>query len=202
VAQPEDGLLVRRCKNGDMGAFEELVRRYETRAYNMAYRFMGNHVDAGDLAQEAFIRAYRSIKSFRGDASFSTWFYRIVSNVCCDEIRKRHRHKTVSLDEAMAGTGVSLPRPKTEPSPEEWVEREETGEWIQKQLDSLTPEHRLIIVMRDIQGFSYEEMADYLGCSLGTVKSRLNRARQNLKQKILVRQELCSGELRLPGKNK
>ncbi len=200
---PDDGILVKRSQNGDLDAFEELVRRYEGKVYNVAYRFMGSHADAGDLAQDAFIKVYQALPSFRGDASFATWLYRIVSNVCRDEIRKQQRQRKVSLNEVMLQSG-SNPHlvASAEMSPEECAERNEIQCLVQKQLDSLSGEHRLILIMREIQGLSYEEIASSLDCTLGTVKSRLSRARQALRQKVLDQGELFDTGIRPLDKDK
>lgn len=198
----DDDTLVRRSREGDLDAFEELVKRYEGKVYTIAYRFTGNHADAGDLAQEAFIKAFQALRSFRGDASFATWLYRIASNVCRDELRRQHRQKKVSLEEVMAQPGGNPSLVAGGPSPQECLERNEIQELIQSQLDSLSGDHRLILVMREIQGLSYEEIAAALDCTLGTVKSRLSRARQTLKQKVLDHRELFDIEIRLDNKGR
>lgn len=195
--QPPDEVLVDRSKKGDLDAFEELVRRYEGKVYGMAYRFMGNHADAGDLAQEGFIRLYQALPGFRGDSSFSTWMYRIVANACRDELRRRQRQRNVSLDELVESAAGNMPVHSTEESPEDAAERNELQEYVQQCLSSLSEEHRLILIMREMQGLSYEEIAAALECSLGTVKSRLNRARHALKDKIKARRELFNEDYRL-----
>jgi RNA polymerase sigma-70 factor (ECF subfamily) len=194
---PPDEVLVEKSKKGDLDAFEELVRRYEGKVYNMAYRFMGNHADAGDLAQEGFIRLYQALPGFRGESSFSTWMYRIVSNACRDELRRRQRQRNVSLDELAKSAAGNIPVYSAEESPEDAAERHELQQYVQQCLTSLSEEHRLVLIMREMQGLSYEEIAAALGCSLGTVKSRLNRARHALKDKIKARRELFNGEYRL-----
>jgi len=196
----EDELLVRKCKGGDLDAFDELVRRYQSKVYTVAFRFMGNHADAGDLAQEAFIRVFQALASFRGDSSFATWIYRIASNVCRDELRKQQRQKKVSLDEMIAYGGVSPLLVDGDPSPQEQLERSELKDQVQRHLNELSGDHRLILVMRDIQGMPYDEIASALDCSVGTIKSRLSRARQALKRKILDKRELYKDEIRLPGR--
>lgn len=197
---PDEDLLLKRSRDGDLNAFEELVKRYESKVYTIAYRFTGNHADAGDLAQDAFIRAYQALGSFRGDASFATWLYRIASNVCRDELRRQQRHKKVSLDEMMTQSGGNPTLVSPGLSPQECLEKKEIQELVQKQLDSLSGDMRLILVMREIQGLSYEEIAVALDCNLGTVKSRLNRARQTLKQRVIGHRELFDIEFRLPNK--
>ncbi|MCF8010953.1 MAG: sigma-70 family RNA polymerase sigma factor [Clostridiales bacterium] len=186
-----DEQLVTRFKKGNVEAFEELVSRYEVKIYNLAYRFTGNYTDAGDLAQEAFIRVYRALSKFRGDSSFSTWMYRIASNVCRDELRKQRRKKSVSLEE-MGPAGGELVVPDTARTPDEIAVSRDLQERIQKYLNELSPDYRLILVMREIQELSYEEIASILKCSMGTVKSRLSRARGALKNKIKANGELWS----------
>jgi len=197
--QPADKILIEKSKNGDLEAFEILVRRYESKVYTVAYRFLGNHADASDFAQEAFLRLYQALPGFRGDSSFMTWLYRITANVCRDEIRRRQRRHVVSLDggaetggvqAGFTGYGCIL-------SPEEAFERKEFSEMVQQCLNELSEEHRLILVMREIQGMSYEEIAAVLQCSMGTVKSRLSRARQAFKEKFSGRRELFARGSRL-----
>jgi len=187
-----DEILIEKIKEGDIDAFEVLISRYEARVYTIAYRYIGNYNDASDLAQEALIRVYRSIYSFRGDSSFLTWLYRVVTNVCKDELRRRAREKTVSMDE-LEERGLT---PAVEPghrSLEDFILRKEWQDEVQEVLNTLSEEHRAVVIMRDIQGYSYEEIAHFLECSLGTVKSRLNRARSTLKDRLIERKELIVG---------
>lgn len=187
-----DEVLVEMCKQGDLAAFEQLVEKHQSRVYTLAFRYMGNYADASDLAQEAFIKIYRSLGTFRGEASFQSWMYRLVTNVCMDELRRRGRAKTVSIEELMESKKGLMMRREASGSrlPEDVVIRRELQREVQNVLTSLSDEHRIIVVMRDIQGYSYEEMAEILQCSLGTVKSRLNRARHVLKEKLLARREM------------
>jgi len=187
-----DEILVAQVKSGDLDAFEQLVARYETKVYTIAYRYVGNYNDASDLAQDAFIRVYRSINSFRGDSSFLTWLYRVVTNVCKDELRRRAKEKTVSIDEIVE-KGKSPPAETGHKPLEEAVLSREWQEEVQQILNTLSDDHRTVVVMKDIQGYSYEEIAGYLECSLGTVKSRLNRARHILKDRLLTRKDLLIG---------
>jgi RNA polymerase sigma-70 factor (ECF subfamily) len=198
--QPSDDLLVQLSKAGDRDAFNELIKRYESKIYSIAYRFSGNHSDAGDLAQEAFIKAFRGLNSFRGDASFATWIYKILSNVCRDEIRKQQRHKLVSLDDLTIHSGNSSYLISTELSPQDYLEKIEIQNLVQEQLNSLPSDQRLILVMRELQGMTYEEIAKEMDCNLGTVKSRLSRARQSLKNNIISCQEHFAVEPRLRDK--
>jgi len=180
--------LVERVQRGDLSAFEELIRPYEKKVFNLAYRMCGSVEDAKDLAQEAIVRAFSGLSSFRGDASFSTWLYRIASNACLDELRRRKRQPADYLDEPVITVDGEIRRQVADPSqnPLEVVERSELQQIIQDSLTSLPEEYRVVVVLREIQGFSYQEIAEILNCSLGTVKSRLNRARKALKEKFTV----------------
>jgi RNA polymerase sigma-70 factor (ECF subfamily) len=186
-----DEELVNRSKSGDINAFEELVCRYERKIYSLTYRLMGNHEDANDFAQEAFLKAFQAIQNFRGEASFITWISRIATNVCRDELRKRYRIKTESLDEKITLDEGEVVKQhiSPEPGPAELYEQRDFQERIQRYINTLSPEFRLVLILRDINGYSYEEIAEELECSLGTVKSRINRARNYLKQKILSERE-------------
>lgn len=197
--QPADDVLIERSKNGDLDAFEQIVRRYENKVYNIAYRFIGNHADASDLAQEAFLRIYQALPGFRSDASLMTWIYRITSNVCRDEIRRQQRAHVIYID---SGPGENNPFNINQltcqgPTPEEVVEQHEFNRLVQKCLNELTEEHRLILIAREMQDLSYEEIAEVLQCSLGTVKSRLSRARHAFKEKYLSYVEHFRQETRL-----
>lgn len=177
--------LIKKSKSGDYIAFEELVHKYENKVYTVAYRFMGNHADACDLAQEAFIKVYQSLPRFRGDASFMTWIYHITANTCRDELRRRQNKHTLSLDDdSDDSVALKLMVASDDPGPEELIESMELGEQVQQCLNTLTEEYRLILIMREIQGFSYNEIANALEISLGTVKSRLSRARAAFKEKM------------------
>jgi len=193
--------LVARSKNGDIDAFEELVSLYERKIYTITYRLMGNREDASDLAQETFLRAFQSLGGFRGEASFSTWICRIATNVCRDELRKRYRLAADSLDERLTLEESQVGRQfaSNEPGPDEICERRELQSIIQGFINALSPEFRLTLVLRDILGYSYEEIAKQLDCSPGTVKSRLSRARNYLKDKLLAEKEQNSRHERLYG---
>ncbi|MDD4146441.1 MAG: sigma-70 family RNA polymerase sigma factor, partial [Clostridia bacterium] len=144
-----DEELVTRSKNGNLQAFEELVCRYERKIYSVAYRLMGSYDDANDLAQEAFLKAFRAINSFRGDSSFSTWLCRIVTNLCRDELRKRYRISVESLDQKICLGDVEVKKqiPSSEPGPEEIYEKHELQQELQDLLTSLSPEFRLAVVL-------------------------------------------------------
>jgi len=186
VSKSLDELLVERAKRGDVEAFEQLIGQHQKTVYNIAYRLTGNHEDASDVAQEAFIRAYSSLAEFRGDSSFATWLYRIVNNACLDELRKRKRQRLTYIDESVTMDDGEMSRQiaDTADGPEQALERVEIQRAVQESISTLDDEYRVVLVMRDIQGYSYNEIAESLGINLGTVKSRLNRARNALKEKF------------------
>lgn len=189
-----DHQLVKRTLRGDNQAFEELVHTYQNKVYTLAYRYMGNEDDAYDMSQEAFIKAFRSLRSYKGDASFGTWIYRITTNVCLDELRHRKRRVVpLSLDEPLATKdGSELERDVADSSlaVDKIYEQKEFSQHIQLLLDEMKPEHKSVIVLRDVMDLSYEEIAVVLECSIGTVKSRINRARNILQKKLLERELL------------
>jgi RNA polymerase sigma-70 factor (ECF subfamily) len=182
----EDEVLVRRARKGDPSAFSLLVSAHEKRIYNLALRMTCSPEDAMDVAQEAFLKAFTSLRDFRGDCSFSTWLYRIASNVCLDQLRKRHRVAVTSLDKPVTTCEGQAGRQVADPGdgPEEMAERREVQDAVRASIESLQPEHRIVILLRDIHGLSYDEISTILNCSLGTVKSRLNRARGSLRRAL------------------
>lgn len=178
-----DNILVQQAQNGDRAAICELIHRYERKTYNLAFRLMGNHADASDAAQEALVRVYTRIHKFRGDAAFSTWLFRVVTNTCLDELRRRGRLNHASLDEPGSIEAVLVPQQGLVAygNPVEQAERGEVQEAVQRAINRLPDDYRVVVVMRDIQDYSYQQIALYLGTSLGTVKSRLHRARRALR---------------------
>lgn len=181
MTREEELITVESVLGGDVNAFETLVLSYEKNVYNLALRMVKNPEDASDMAQEAFIRAYNSLASFRGESKFSVWLYRIVSNVCLDFLRSRSRHPTVSLSvENDEGEETELDIPDESQSPEALLERRLTRDSVRRGLDALSEEYRQILLLREIQGLSYDEIAETLSMELGTVKSRIFRARKKL----------------------
>jgi len=189
-----DEQLVMRAKRGDMDAFGELVERYEQKIFNLAYRMMGDPEDGADMAQEAFLRAFKALRGFRGDASFSTWLYRVASNVCLDELRRRGRRGEVSLDNPVATEQGQLRREvrDTAAGPAELVERREAEAAVHRAIGLLPDDYRAVVLLRDIEGLSYSDLAQVLGWPMGTVKSRLNRARARLREMLLSREPAAS----------
>lgn len=189
-----DAELVKKCLQGDKQAFEELVVRYQNKIYALSFRYMGNEDDAYDMAQESFIRAYRSMRSFKNDSSFGTWIYRITTNVCLDELRRRKRRLVpLSLDEPLAmRDGDEIEKEVADPSPTADIlfEQKEFSHYIQSVLNQLKAEHKAAIILKDMMDLKYEEIAEVLNCSVGTVKSRLSRARNILRKKLAERELL------------
>ncbi len=186
--------LISRSQRGDLTAFNELVERCQGQVFNLALRMLGSEAWAADAAQETFISAYRAMKGFRG-GSFRSWILRIAANATRDLLRAAKSRKADSL-EALEQESGSLP-PSREESPEEYALRAELAAEIQRSLDSLSPDQRLALVLIDIQGFSYEEAAQVTGASLGTVKSRLSRARHEMRDLLRARSELLPNQFRL-----
>ncbi len=170
---------------GDQASFEELAQRYESVIMNMAYRLLGNRSDAADVTQEIFILLLRKLGSFRGEAKFSTWLYRVSLNACHDYARRLRRHVSISespgddlpeLEERLADDGLE--------SPEQSLERAEVQETVQEAIGRMPYKFREIVFLHDISGYNYKEVAEILGINLGTVKSRLNRARNRLAKEL------------------
>ena len=181
MTREQEAAVVRQVIGGDTNAFETLVLEYEKSVYNIALRMTGNSEDASDMTQEAFIKAFNSLQSFRGDSKFSVWLYRIVSNVCLDFLRSRNRRPTVSLSvEDDEGEETELEVADESQSPELLLDRSLTRDSVRRGLDSLPPDYRQILLLREIQGFSYEEISETLDLEVGTVKSRIFRARKKL----------------------
>ena len=181
MTREQEAAVIRRVLDGDGNAFEALVAAYEKNVYNLALRMTGNAQDAEDMAQEAFVKAYTSLPGFRGDSKFSVWLYRIVSNVCLDFLRRQNRRPASSLSqEDEDGEESQMDIPDESQSPEQLLERSLTQEAVQRGLQSLSEEQRQILLLREIQGLSYEEIAETLDLEAGTVKSRIFRARKKL----------------------
>ena len=186
MTKEEVRAVIDRVLAGDADAFEVLVAANQRKVYNLCLRMTGNAEDAEDLAQEAFFRAYQNLASYKGESAFSAWLYRLTSNVCIDHLRrerKREKSSLTYLDESGAPQEIDIPDERF--APERTLERRQVGERIQEGLDTLTPEHRKILILRELGGLSYDEIAARLGLSAGTVKSRISRARQSLSKFLL-----------------
>ena len=186
----QDELLIRRAQRGDADAFEQLLLEHQTNVYNLCYRMAGNPDDAMDLSQETFLRAWRCLDQYQFASAFSTWLYRLCSNICIDFLRRRRRQQTVPLTfEDADGEEQTYAVPDAQPLPEEQVELKLTRETLAAAMAQLLPEHRAVLQLRVVNEMSYEQIADVLDIQIGTVKSRLSRARNQLK-KILERGNL------------
>ena len=185
-------LLIEKCKQGDRRAFDTLIHSYEKRVYNLAYRLSGHYDEANDISIDAFIRVFQALKLFRGDSNFSTWLFRIVTNVYLDR-RKRSRNKQhLSLQEYIELEENSIARQVEDPSPtpDMHAEARERRDMLQQAIDTLPDYQRAMIVLYHTEGLSYEEIAEVLALPIGTVKSRLNRARLTLREKLEPLKEL------------
>lgn len=192
----EEQRLITAAQRGNVDDFNALVRMYETRVYTLCYRMLGDGDSAADAAQDAFISAFRNIKRFRG-GSFRSWILRIATNTCYDVLRARKRRPTTSLDIDEDEEDVGSPLQIADPgeSPDDTAMRHELASAIQGCLDKLPEEQRVVLVLSDIQGLAYEEIAEVTDTNLGTVKSRLSRARSRLRI-ILKGEELLPARYR------
>lgn len=193
----DESALIAAAKKGDVHAFNTLVRSYQRLAYNVAYRVLSDPESAADATQEAFVSAYRAIRQFR-DGSFRAWILRIVTNACYDELRKKKRRQEDSLDDLLAeNPDHSDMMADGQELPEEHALRRELGATLQRGLGTLPEEQRLAVVLSDVQGFSYEEIAEVMGVALGTVKSRISRGRAALRDYLSGQGELLPAAYRL-----
>jgi RNA polymerase sigma-70 factor (ECF subfamily) len=201
-------------QKNDRRDFDAFVQRCHRQAYNVAFRLTGNHADAEDLTQESFLRAYRFFDRYNRDMPFENWLYRIMSRVFIDELRKRPKIKTQSLNQPLClGDGgdadVLLEIPDSEFDPENMMLSDALEESLQEALNTLPDEFRIAVILADIEGMSYEEIAETMNCSLGTVRSRLHRGRKQLRHRLTAaarckaesagqrtggRSGLCSGD--------
>jgi len=187
--------LISRSKSGDVEAFNLLVEQYQRMVYNLALRMLGNAEAAEDASQDTFISAYKAIGKFRG-GSFKSWVLRIAANSCHDKLRVARRYRVVSLDTLLLEPD-ELHQANNNESPEDYALRRELGRFLNEGLTHLSEDQRLVVILSDVQGLSYEEVAQATGSSLGTVKSRLNRGRTRLRDFLLQREELLPSKFRL-----
>ncbi len=185
----EDAVLIRAFREGDKAAFDNLVLKHKDRVFNLCYRLLGDYEEANDSAQEAFIKVYGSLKKFRFESAFSTWLYRIAVNTCKNKLKSsafRQKRKMIPMDNPVSGNrsqpGREIQDESQSPAME--LEKKERMRVIQEAINALPPEQKEVVTLRDIEGFSYEEVAEITGFNLGTVKSRLARARQDLRKKL------------------
>ncbi len=178
-----DEQLIARFQQGDLQAFDILVRRYKDQLLNYVYRFVGNRSDAEDIVQETFLRVYKNKHYYKEIAKFSTWIYTIAGNLAKTELRRRKRRKIFSVSN-FVNDEKDFDIPDAERSPEQQVDGSLKDDIIQKAIEKLPPKFKEVILLRDVQGFSYEEISQILGIPLGTVKSRVNRGRLKLQEDL------------------
>lgn len=197
--EPED-LVVAAAQRGELAAFNQLVTNHEQRVYNLAYRMLNDAEAAADATQDAFFQAYRALAQYRG-GSFKSWLLRIASNICYDRLRSRNRRPTTSLDamieeaEKVGGTDLGLLEdPQSDPV--DFATRRELARELAQALQSLPDEQRIVVILSDVQGMSYDEIVYITGASLGTVKSRISRGRLKIREYLHKSKELLPGDLR------
>jgi len=194
VQSKEDNNLVERFQDGEVGAFDELVIRYQDKIYRLAYSFVHNREDALDLSQEAFLRAFQALERFERKAAFYSWLYRITTNLCIDFLRNRSRTKSVSLDAEAAYLPNGLIRGYKQYSPTKYVEEKELQQHIVNAVSTLSPKQREVFVLRHWDGLQIKEIANAIGRSEGTVKAHLFHAVRNLRKQLAEYLEVMSDE--------
>ncbi|MCR4406496.1 MAG: sigma-70 family RNA polymerase sigma factor [Anaerolineae bacterium] len=193
----DEKALIAAAQQGDLEAFNRLVLAYQNMTYNLAYRILGDGDAAADATQDAFLSAYRAIGRFRG-GSFKAWLLRIVTNACYDQLRVKQRRPTTSLEALLVTDPESGPSfVEAGEKPEEYALRRELNQVIQAGIGTLPADQRITLVLADIQGFNYQEIAEITDVSLGTVKSRLSRARARLRDFLVAQGELLPAQYRL-----
>ena len=192
--------IIRSVLRGNVNDFEKLVTAYEKNVYNIALRMVGDPEDAADMTQETFIKAYRALSGFRGDSKFSSWLYRIASNVCLDFLRSRSRHPQVSLSTVDEDDRATFELPDMRQNPEEQLMKKLGMEAVRRGLEQLPEQQRQILVLRELGGLSYAELAQTLGLEEGTAKSRIFRARKRLCALLLCDGNISDGAASVSGK--
>jgi len=187
---PSDAELIERCLQKDNSAWELVVGRYKRKVFHIAYKFTGRHDDAEDLTQEIFLKVFRSLEKFNRDADFSTWLSSVARNFCIDHYRASKREKEVLVEDLVA---FDLAPASTGSSPHRALEDRDRRSFLLRGLEALPDKLREAVVLRDLQGLSYQEMADRLGLPEGTVKSRINRGREELSRLLLRAQQAERG---------
>lgn len=182
--------LIKKCKKGSREAFNILISKYQVQVINIAYNMLSNREDAYDAAQEVFLRVYRNIESFKEQSSFTTWLYRITANVCSDILRKRQKGSNIISLNQFTEDNDEADIKDDSASVEENIELSEKQAAVRKAISELKEEYRIVITLCDIQGMSYDEISEIIKVPTGTVKSRINRARNALKKNLMKKREL------------
>ena len=192
--------IIKEAQKGSVAAFNKLVMTYQGTAYNVAYRVIGNREAAADACQDAFLKAYKAIKQYKG-GSFKSWLMRIVTNTCYDQLRYKSRRPATSLDDLSENPNEHNTKlVNGSERPEERVVRGELGDLIQSGISQLPEDQRIVLILSDVQGFSYQEIAEIISQPLGTVKSRLSRGRRRLRDFLIEQKELLPEQYRLHNK--
>lgn len=188
----DEKILIARCRQGDRDAFDTLIHKYEKKIYNLAYRLSGNYDEASDISVDVFLRIFQSIHQFRGDSNFTTWLYRVATNVYLDRRKKMKNRQHVSLEEYIELDESSVVRQIEDPAPlpQEQMEGKERQKLLLEAINSLPEYQKVMVLLYHTEGLSYEEIAEAMSMPIGTVKSRLNRARLSLRQKLEPIREL------------
>ena len=197
ISQIDEAKIISQAQQGSLSAFNQLVMAYQGTAYNVAYRVTGNREAAADACQDAFLKAYKAIKQYKG-GSFKSWLLRIVTNTCYDNLRYQSRRPATSLEDLTENPDDHSPKLVDRAElPEEHALRGELGEVIQAGINQLPEDQRIVLVLSDVQGLSYQEIAKIIDQPLGTVKSRLSRGRRRLRDFLLTQQEILPSQYRL-----
>lgn len=188
-------MVVARARQGEAAAFNELIQQHQGLAWSVAYRTLQDEAAAGDAVQESFIKAYRALQQFQG-GSFKAWLMRIVVNTCYDVLRSARHRNTTSLEEFAVDEEHAAPLVDHSESPSDYVERGELSEWLEKAIAALPADQRVVLVLCDVHGYAYEEIAEMTGQPMGTVKSRISRARARMRDFLLRKPELLPSTFR------
>jgi RNA polymerase sigma factor (sigma-70 family) len=196
----DESRTIQDAQNGSLAAFNQLVMAYQGTAYNVAYRIMGQQEPAADACQDAFLKAYKALKQYQG-GSFKSWLMRIVTNTCYDQLRYKNRRPSTSLDDMTENPDeYNTKLVNGSERPEEHVLRGELGDLLQSGISQLPEDQRIVLVLSDVQGFSYQEISEIIDQPLGTVKSRLSRGRRRLRDFLTEKKELLPAQYRLKDK--
>ncbi len=190
----DESKLIKKAQKGDTAAFEKIITEYQNVVYSIAYRYAENPEDAADMSQEVFLKMFRNINTFQFKSKLSTWIYRVAANTCIDLVKKSNRDKnTYSIDEGYENSDGDTKYTEIaddSSQPETVLEDSEVKDAINLAISELNEDYRTVIILRDIQGLSYDEISEIVGCSVGTVKSRISRGRKNLREILLTDREL------------
>ncbi|UCE19771.1 MAG: sigma-70 family RNA polymerase sigma factor [Gemmatimonadota bacterium] len=181
---PADEELLKKVHEGDPGAFDMIVKRYKMRLLNFVFRFVGDRDQAEELVQETFLRVFRERKNHERISNFSTWIFTIAGNLAKSELRRRKRWRFFSLDQPESEEGTEFEIPDESQRPDDLTHDRMIERAVEEAMETLSPKYREAVILRDIQGFAYEEIAEIIGCPVGTVKSRVNRARLRLQEEL------------------